>query len=164
ALKPGLEREGARGTLKDLPADVALVDFVIWQPPVPVKTGESRPRRLWATVLRRDRFHRVNLGPLEPIEKVMADWLATLPTRTVPVAGKDDPAVRLRRLVWEPLETHLAGAPIVLVTSDGPLCRLPWAALPGSDPKKYLLEERLPPVVCDVPILGSRPEPPRKDP
>ena len=40
-----------------------------------------------------------------------------------------------------PLEKHLAGAKIVLISPDGPLCQLPFAALPGKDPDKYLIEE-----------------------
>src|SRR5262249_27094233 len=69
-------------------------------------------------------------------------WLPTLKTRAVPVRGKDDPAAELRGLVWAPLEKHLVGASTVLVSPDGALGRLPWAALPGADPKQYLLEER----------------------
>src|SRR5438128_3636874 len=52
-------------------------------------------------------------------------------------------AAALRRLVWLPLEKHLAGADTVLVAADGALGSLPLGALPGSKRDSYLLEERL---------------------
>src|SRR5262249_13587911 len=42
---------------------------------------------------------------------------------------------------WEPLQKHLGEATTVLVAADGPLSGLPFAALPGSKPGSYLLEE-----------------------
>jgi CHAT domain-containing protein len=48
----------------------------------------------------------------------------------------------LRRLVWQPLEKHLGEARTVLLSPDGALAQLPFAALPGSKKGSYLLEER----------------------
>ena len=47
----------------------------------------------------------------------------------------------LGRLVWEPLRPHLDGARTVLVAPDGALVRFPFAALPGSRPGSYLVED-----------------------
>jgi CHAT domain-containing protein len=68
------------------------------------------------------------------------------------VTNKDDISAKLRARIWEPLEEHLKGVTRVLICPDGALCRLPFAALPGSDPKKYLLEE-LSIVIVPVPQL-----------
>jgi CHAT domain-containing protein len=66
--------------------------------------------------------------------------------------GDEDPAGKLRRLVWVPLESRLEGAKLVLISPDEALGRLPFAALPGRMPGKYLLEERALAVVA-VPHL-----------
>ncbi|MBY0230752.1 MAG: CHAT domain-containing protein [Gemmataceae bacterium] len=60
-------------------------------------------------------------------------------------SGKDEGAhpARLRALVWAPLEKHLAGAEVVLLSPDAELARLPWAALPGAKEGTRLAEERL---------------------
>jgi hypothetical protein len=57
--------------------------------------------------------------------------------------------------VWQPLGPHLQGASSVLVSADGALTRLPLAALPGSQPGTYLLEE-VPLAVVPVPQLLAR--------
>ena len=49
---------------------------------------------------------------------------------------------QLRTLVWDKLEPALVGAETILVSPDGPLCRFPLGALPGSKPDTYLIEER----------------------
>jgi CHAT domain-containing protein len=50
--------------------------------------------------------------------------------------------VLLRDRLWNPLATHLAGIETVLISPDGDLSRLPFAALPGTKDDKYLIEER----------------------
>jgi CHAT domain-containing protein len=50
-------------------------------------------------------------------------------------------ALDLYRRVWEPLRTHLAGARTVLIAPDGDLVKFPFAALPGSRPGSYLVED-----------------------
>ena len=50
-------------------------------------------------------------------------------------------AIELKRLVWEPLKSHLEGVATVLVAPDGVLTYFPFAALPGQRPGSYLVEE-----------------------
>jgi CHAT domain-containing protein len=50
-------------------------------------------------------------------------------------------AGQLRRLLWDKLAKALPEADTIFVAADGVLCSLPWAALPGSKPGTYLLEE-----------------------
>jgi CHAT domain-containing protein len=47
----------------------------------------------------------------------------------------------IRRQIWEPLLSHIADAATILVSTDGPLGRIPLGALPGKEPGKYLLED-----------------------
>jgi len=79
----------------------------------------------------------LDLGPAAPIEEALAAWRSSLESGSDPGPA---PA-RLRRLLWAPLEKPLAGAELVLISPDGPLGRLPWAALPGKLPGTVLLEE-----------------------
>jgi CHAT domain-containing protein len=53
----------------------------------------------------------------------------------------DNAAAEVARLVWRPIAPHLKGARTVLIAPDGPLCFLPFAALPGRNSGTYLLEE-----------------------
>jgi CHAT domain-containing protein len=64
----------------------------------------------------------------------------------------DDPAVKLRQLVWEPIAKHVQGATTLLISPDGPLHRLPFGALPGANADAFLLEE-MPIVLIPVPQL-----------
>jgi CHAT domain-containing protein len=50
-------------------------------------------------------------------------------------------AGQLRTLLWDKLAPSLPGCTVVLLSPDGVLCSLPWAALPGSKPGTYLIEE-----------------------
>jgi CHAT domain-containing protein len=49
--------------------------------------------------------------------------------------------VLLRKQIWDPLEPHIKGAKIVLVSPNGVFGALPLATLPGKKPGSYLLED-----------------------
>ena len=53
----------------------------------------------------------------------------------------DQTAAALGRRVWEPLRPHLGDARTVLIAPDGGLSFFPFAALPGSRPGSYLIED-----------------------
>jgi len=50
-------------------------------------------------------------------------------------------AAMLGQQVWVPLRTHLADAHTVLIAADGLLLFYPFAALPGTKPGSYLIED-----------------------
>ena len=138
-----------------LPAGTAVVDVHAYEHRTPAPDRvEGRPpyeRRLTA-FLHRPGVEpvRVDLGAeteLAALVDLWRAWPEADPTRTPPerlaelrreagAAGE-----QLRGRVWEPLEPHLGEATTVLVSPDGPLCRLPLAALPGRAPGTYLIEE-----------------------
>jgi len=117
------------------------------------------PRGRAAFVLRRDasapgyRLVRVELGPAAPIDRDIATWRTWIQAGNrgaVRVQFERSPGdesnpetarSRLREKVWTPVETHLAGAQTVVVIPDGSLTRLPWPALPGRSPGRYLVED-----------------------
>ncbi len=50
-------------------------------------------------------------------------------------------AAVIKKLIWEPLEPHLQGVELVVVSPDGPLAKFPLAALPGKQENSYLIED-----------------------
>src|SRR5262249_26210524 len=115
-------------------------------------------RRLSAWVVRRDRpLVRVDLGPARPIEQAVSAWRQTLAPRTsASAAGRT-----LHKVLWQPLAKHLGGAQAVLISPDGVLGTVPFAALPGDKEGRYLIEDvalavvpvpqLLPPMLAPVP-------------
>jgi len=157
-----------------LPENVALVDLLEYTDSSPPPAGKGQwkwERRLAGFVVRRGRsIERLDLGPIEPIEEAIAAWRVALGADHAPAPPTSPPAAlprdrqelgkRVRRLVWEPLESHLQGVPTVLVSPDGASGQLPWAALPGQKPETYLIEERaiaVVPVPQDLPELLAEP-------
>jgi CHAT domain-containing protein len=141
---------------KALPDNAALVDFAEYH------------GKLAAFVVRRKGVARVELGPAEPVGLATAAFRANIRRGKRPTRAEDDPAFQLRKAVWQPLGKHLGGAKLVLLCPDGPLCRLPFAALPGSKPGTYLLEDvslavvpvpRLLPELLALPTAAARGRP-----
>jgi CHAT domain-containing protein/Tfp pilus assembly protein PilF len=141
-----------------LPKDAALIDFLVYtafQPPTNRKGEFQRERRMLAFVVRLDRpVARVDLGAVAPIQKAIDAWRPLLTKRETGDSATDR-AQAVRRLIWEPLESHLDGITTVLVSPDGPISLVPLAALPGKDPTRYLIEERAIAVVPVPRMLGS---------
>lgn len=166
ALNPASMRELAirdatiAELIERLPEKVAVVDFVSVEDPYCVNTqveltgedGRKEKRtvkrelatRVYdAFVVRRDGRQSttwVELGSAEPIEQAISDWRQEL--TAVPVRARDSGAANtLRGLVWDKLEPHLRGVNAVVIVPDGALHRLPWAALPGRKPNRYLVHD-----------------------
>ncbi len=127
-----------------LPEDAVLVDFLEYGYSGPAADDPKQwqvERRLAAFIVRRGGLIRaIDLGASRPVAAAVDQWRGSL-QRKSPVAGANDPAAKLRQLVWQPLQEHFAGAKTILLSPDGPLCRLPFAALPGEKPDSYLIED-----------------------
>lgn len=147
-----------------LPKDAALLDFLEYMHALPSaeKKGQRQhERRLAVFIVRHDSLVRVDLGPMELIQEALERWRPAL-QRRFHAKGDDARGAAVRRLVWQPLEKHLQGTKLVLVSPDGALARVPFAALPGSKPNSYLLEE-LAIAVVPVPQLLPQLLAPRSD-
>jgi CHAT domain-containing protein len=142
-----LERRQQERTPDDivraLPPGTALVDLLEYTHFDPAQGKIKKPvaeQRLLAFVIRADQpVARIELGSVSLIAGFIDLWRKN--------SGKGNashvvnPGQELRRLVWEKLEPHLQGTKVVLLSPDGDTARFPWAALPGKDPDKYLIEE-----------------------
>ncbi len=105
-----------------LPADFVLVDYLLIRSP--------KPQVVAFVVYPVSGVHIVALGPLEPIESAIEEWRSDIQNRL-----NDSPAAyRLRSLLWKPLESELPDEATILISTDGPLGRVSFAALPGLGP------------------------------
>jgi CHAT domain-containing protein/tetratricopeptide (TPR) repeat protein len=102
--------------------------------------------RLFAFVIHPNAVHAVDLGQPVHVANAVDDYRRTLTGRGRALEGKDDPGRVLYERLWKPLTPHLKGAKHLIVSPDGVLTRLPFAALPVSE-DKYLIEE------CQVTVL-----------
>jgi tetratricopeptide (TPR) repeat protein/CHAT domain-containing protein len=158
ARKQALEQSRHEDLLKVLHEGKAVLDLLRFirferDPDVKGKNGERRKPSYVGFLLSKGRPVRmVDLGPAEPIERAISQW------RQAAIGVQDSPAAAvLRRLLWEPLARHLPkGTTTVYVAPDGPLCYIPWAALPGDRPGKVLLEQYALAIVPHVPFLLDR--------
>jgi CHAT domain-containing protein/Tfp pilus assembly protein PilF len=116
-----------------LPEETVLVDFFEPHP-------GRKEARLLAFLTDSKSVRGVDLGETAPIAQAIDRFRRTLETRGSPIVGNDDPAKVLHERLWTPLAPHVKGARHLIVSPDGSLTRLPFAALPIAE-DKYLLEE-----------------------
>ncbi|MEQ8788701.1 MAG: tetratricopeptide repeat protein [Pirellulaceae bacterium] len=130
-------------TLEDLqtalPEGAALVDFV-----------EVRKTQLLAFVVSSaGDVKLLHVAASEELNQAVDTWRESLGgSKQAREAG-----VRLRKMLWEPLEPLLEGKGLVLISPDGALGKFPLAALPGKEPGTYLLEERTLAVITAPQVL-----------
>jgi CHAT domain-containing protein/Flp pilus assembly protein TadD len=139
-FRASLRPPSSEGLRRLLPPGVVLIDYLAYDGAAPSRPFRRQKwqRRLSAWVVRADApTVRVDLGVMTDIEEDITAW------RKAIESARDEGklSARLRAAVWAPLEKHLAGAKVVLISPDGALGRLPFAALPGRAPSRYLLEE-----------------------
>ena len=134
------EQLGVETLQQALPAGVALVDFLFYTHHDHTQTDEGKryQRRLTAFVLLKGKaVVRLDLGLASAVEEAVRDWRLSILRR-----GKGGLAAqKLRKNLWLPVEKHLGGAKVVLISPDEALAGLPFAALPGSKPGAFLLED-----------------------
>jgi CHAT domain-containing protein/tetratricopeptide (TPR) repeat protein len=143
-----VELSRARFGLQDLrrllPPGAALVSFVIYDrsrlPPKTSAAGSPRVVRSYAAFVQRadGGAHFVRLGTAAFIDASVAAWRQELAVGATESAYKVA-AARLRGVVWDPLETHVAGATRVFIVPDGLLNVVNIASLTGRD-GRFLIE------------------------
>jgi len=138
-------RVGADEVRAALPEGVALIDIVDYfhvESRAHEQEGHSSEQRVVAFVVRPERQDVVIVphGPSKELAGLIDRWRTTYGSGKAP-AGAADPGAELRKRLWQPLAEHLRGVKVVLVSPDGPLHGLPWAALPGSKKGTFLIHE-----------------------
>lgn len=119
-----------------IPAGAALVEFVLYQP-YDVKKDEWQPARYVAYILKNQgEPDWVDLGRVEAIDKAVASARNDMRDR------KQDPKASARKLdamVMQPVRAGLGATRTVLLSPDGALNLVPFAAL-VDEQGKYLIE------------------------
>lgn len=142
--REALARRSHTDLIAALPTDTAFVDVLSythssWSTNSTGKLSFPKTTRAYvAFVLTRNQPVRmVSLGTTNLIDAAATQWRETI------VDGRtSDAAAKLRKRVWEPIQKEFPkGISTVLLTPDGALASIPWAALPGSKPQTVLLEE-----------------------
>jgi CHAT domain-containing protein/tetratricopeptide (TPR) repeat protein len=137
-----------------LPEGAVLVDYLFyWRSGLTYRDG--RPNGLWhlvAFVSRKGKpTTRIDLGPATKTVEAVRKW------RRLLLDGKAGQPLgaELKELIWSPLEKHLVGAKVVLVSPDEALASVPFAALPGKKEGTYLIEDV---ALAVVPVPALLPE------
>jgi CHAT domain-containing protein/Tfp pilus assembly protein PilF len=138
-----VEQLGLAEVAAALPAEVALVDFLEYTHLSTPQGGKGRfkiEQQLLAFVVRRGRpVALVHLGDARAIEESVRSCRRAIEARQGGALQRA--TAELGGRVWEPLRPQLGDARTVLIAPDGWLSYFPFAALPGSRPGSYLIED-----------------------
>lgn len=151
--------------IQSVPENAALVDYyqyrhVKWGPQG--KGWRDAELRLVAFLVTRKRgVQLVKLGPISTVDELTNQWRSRINDRYSDTS--DELAQALRQSIWQPIEERLVDEEAMLIAPDGPLCLLPFAALPGKANGKYLIEERPITMIASVQLLASMQEPTADD-
>lgn len=129
---------------KSLASDAVLLDFAEFTNRTIANDGAlHEEKRLLAFCVRSDRpIALTDLGPVLPIYELVDRWRkATCRPGLVVSEAALAAGSELRRQLWDPLSRHLEGISTVLVSPDGELGKLPFAAIPGAKPDTYLVDD-----------------------
>lgn len=168
AFRAAAEPTRLEDLIAALPADGALVDYLEFRY---LELSKEKPGLLLyrtsylAFVVRPGRgVQMFDLGESESIAEAIDAWrLSFGMSQAAQQAG-----AALRARLWAPLTAAIGDAKLVLVSPDGALGKLPFAALPGSQPGTYLIDDVavvMIPVPQLLPALVSQAEgadPPRE--
>lgn len=92
---------------------------------------------LLAFVVRSGSVQAFELGELHSVWALIDAWRSTLGMSP----ESQQAAVTLRDRVWAPLAKAVGDAKVVLISPDGELGRFPFAAMPGAEPGRYLIDD-----------------------
>jgi CHAT domain-containing protein len=133
-----------------LPKNAAVVDFVIYRQYTPDGEAghEETPLCLVAfLVLPENEVKRIDLGSVvEETRSIVGNWRQRIGADLAPgvpaspVGTEAELRGRLRTLVWDKVQQQLPRVDNLIICPVGPLAAFPFAALPGDDPSKYLVE------------------------
>ncbi len=125
-----------------LPANTALIDWLAYQSGrEPQQNGQegTKPELLAFVLCPGQPIQMVRFEEVPAIYRALASWRLAAQENQGPALAQA--AAVLQRLLWQPLQKHLRSAKTLLLAPDGELARFPFAALPGSKPGSFLIEE-----------------------
>ena len=130
-----------------LPSDGVLIDYIQLQLPKPVTIA--------FVIQKASPVRAFNLGNSEAIAETAQKWIESIRSKS----DTYELGSKLRQQIWEPFEQNIQKESIVLISTDGMLGQIPFNALPGQDPNRYLIEEQriaLIPAAQVLPLLFNK--------
>lgn len=145
-------RDSLRQIAEALPKEAVLVDLVCFHAQ-PWMRGEGSVEHLVAFVVRPDGMVKlVPLGADADVAQSMKTWANTRYSATL--KGGQEARKALRAKIWEPIERELTETEqLVLLSPDGAVTLVPFAALPGRREDQFLIEESRRIVQLPTPLL-----------
>jgi CHAT domain-containing protein/tetratricopeptide (TPR) repeat protein len=126
---------GVDDLTKALPANAALVDFIIY--------AENGKTKMAAGILRKDgdvpAFGLVKYDSTTSIDEAILKYRAMIQNEEIEIDELLDEGQRVHGLIWKPLERMLKSSTKIYAVPDGGLNLLPIGAL-VEDNRKYLIE------------------------
>ena len=132
-----------------IPTGAVLVDYLDF-------AGKDGRTVLASIVQREGEPVVISLGSASEASKAIDTWRESFGMSAQAKAA----GLQLRQQLWEPVLKQIGSVQTILVSTDGVLGRLPFAALPGREPGRYLIEDHrlafipvpqmLPAMVSDV--------------
>jgi CHAT domain-containing protein len=140
-----LREADADQVIAALPPRTVPIDYLEYthSTPSPNQAGRGmkHDRRLLAFVLGHRRAPTcVSLGPSQDVEKAVESLRKDLTTARPDSRDERRSAAQLASLVWEPLRDYLGDAETLLISPDGSLWQVPFAAFPGRREQEFLVE------------------------
>ncbi len=115
---------------QSIPRDAVLIDFLEYR--------SGKELRLLASVVRSTGDPiMLDLGTAHQAGEAIAVWRLTFGLSPQAKAA----GLALREQLWQPLLMHIGDAKMILISPDGVLGKLPFAALPGKEANSYLIED-----------------------
>ncbi len=127
-----------------LPSATALIDFFVFRHSSLTGERERRPsvNTVSAFVVTSRGLEAVELCPEGDLSLAIDAWRKShIEDSAATPAEQQAAAQALRRLIWEPLEPFIAGSSTILISPDGAVARVPFAALPTQDGERFLIED-----------------------
>ncbi len=129
-----------------VPDDAVLLDFVDYTALGPPKSGKGRldrERRIGVFVVSgNEEIRFIDLGNSSLVESAVTKWVETMRDPEGTDTALESCAMDVARLIWKPVQNSVGNRRLILIAPDGPVCFVPFAALPGNQPGSYLLEEK----------------------
>ena len=156
--KEALERELSKtSSLVESPQqDVSIAELNECLPPssafvvfgkasIKVKNDETYQEQLTAFVFCKQdpNVRLLQLGPMDKVSAAIKEFRSALrhDADSIAVTKGNAAATRLREIVWLPIKNQINSAETVLISPIAEISSIPFAALPGSQPDTYLIEE-----------------------
>lgn len=124
---------------KAIPADAALIEFVLYTPYNPKKRTWDKPHYAAYILHSQEKPQAVDLGEAEIIDKLIADFRDELQYPNVDTSRLDKYALSLNQKLIAPLRPFLTETSSIFLAPDSQLNLIPFAALKDEN-GKYLIE------------------------